>query len=40
VLNGIGKVLLFILQIIGELAKGFLAIGAIIGVGSFFGGKD
>jgi len=39
-LKGIGNVLLFILKIIGELAKGLLAIGAIIGVGGFLGEKD
>jgi len=39
VLKGIGNVLLIILKIIGELAKGLLLIGAIIGIGGFFGGK-
>jgi len=39
-LKGIGNILLFILKIIGELAKGLLLIGTIIGISGFFGGKD
>jgi len=39
-LKGIGNVLLFILKIIGKLAKGLLLIGAIFGISSFLGGRD